>query len=70
MEYGNLEVERGFNSGGWFSETRTVTHRAPLEELASIGLEEHHTSICITENMIRLEHRLNLRTSHRGTYRR
>jgi len=49
-----------------YSQTRTATHRnVRLEEWATIGLD-HFTPYCITENMIRLEHGLRARTSHRG----
>ena len=46
--------------------TRTVTHTFQLEEFATIGLR-YFTTLCITENMIRQEHNLPLRASHRYT---
>jgi len=52
-----------------FSNYTTVTHRnVPLEEWATIGLG-HYTANCITENMLRREHGLPRRVSHRGHYR-
>jgi hypothetical protein len=67
----SLEVERTFNPGGVMPATRSVTHRRlEQEELATIGLGSHHTLSCVTENMIRLEQGFNIRTSHRGEYRR
>jgi len=51
------------------SQTKTTTHRnAQLEEWATIGLG-HYTANCITENMLRREHGLMPRSSHRGFYR-
>jgi len=48
----------------------SVTHRRiALEELATIGIGNHHTSNCITENMFRQEHGFDIRTSHRGEHR-
>jgi len=44
--------------------TKTMTHTFPLNEMPTIGIS-HFTSNCITENMIRREHGLDMRTSHR-----
>jgi len=42
----------------------SITHRFALEEKATIGIRLY-TSSCITENMIRMEHGLPMRLSHR-----
>ena len=47
--------------------TRTITHTFQLEEMATIGIGNHHTANCITENMIRSEHGLAPRASHLRT---
>ena len=50
----------GSNRGPTF----TATHsNVRLEELATVGVGGHHTSTCITENMIRREHGLPMRTT-------
>jgi len=60
----SFQVERvRFSPFRIHSTTRTITHEFQLDEMATIGIRRY-TPNCITENMIRREHGLNLRASH------
>jgi len=50
----------GPGRGAFFTATHTNVR---LEELATVGVGGHHTSTCITENMIRREHEMPMRTT-------
>gem|GEM_PF-2575922 len=67
---GNISIpvaRASFSPLRLFSQTRNVTHRRiMLEELATIGIGQHHTTNCITENMIRREQGLRPRASWFG----
>jgi len=69
MSTANITITKNrarYNSLRIISNITTVTlHNIRLEEWVAIGID-HFTSNCITEKMIKAEHGLPKRVSHRG----